>query len=821
MRFIYAKCGGERQDSFDVVSDRFRADIEVVRHEFEKIWINEVVPTVSETVVATNASPHLSPKELKTEVEAELDHEAHKEKEAENAPIPSQETENKELAECLNSNGLVKLLSLPKASLKLHHFSARGLPLLGREKECKTLHEFLNSPKSFCWMQIAGAGGQGKSRLALELILDARKNGWDAGFVHPSDIPSFVSIFVNWQPTQPTLIVVDYVIGYEDELGDVLNLLSSFERLNFPVRFVVVERQRWDSGFNLINKAHEGVTSNPGTGIADWFAKATRLFDIRTTRFARTCYETPVIELDALSSHQLNEITIGWAKNRGISIGKSAGEIADTLAHIDPSGRPLYAYFLAEAFIAGYDTQGWSRENLLSATLTRDQIHQWAPHFGNDPPTLCDDHAALDMAVLATLSGGVLFSEVQGLEGWTRLSSKTKKQTLALVGDPIGIGITSSANGASRLEPDILGGWFVLEWIKQAGRRSAWMITSAWKNSPKETAATILRCAQDFPNHSSIADLLKVPTPSGEAERAYVEIASSLLVSLRSKIDKYHKEVLPRIEIAAFEGDVRAISRLGFCYQNGMGTNEPDLKQAYEWFRKGAELNDGRCMAYLGHWYLVGQMGTPDYAKALEWFKLGAENGDGHAMGYVGVCHHNGIGVVQDHEKGVRWFKRGCEAGDGASWVYLGVCLLEGTGIEPNDDKAFSAFKRGDEMGSNHALAYLGQMYLQGRGVSQNHDLAIRYLRDGVAIGSALAHAFLGYCYRDGIGFDRPDLDLALEHLEKGVAGKSGAAMYFLGECYHFGLGVKHDPNRSRGLWRQAAQFGDVLAKAKLAKLNT
>ncbi len=72
---------------------------------------------------------------------------------------------------------------------RTHHYTARALPLLGRDKEIDGLRNFTGTTPNFQWMQIARAGGQGKSRLALEIAIELQKEGWHAGFLQQRACP--------------------------------------------------------------------------------------------------------------------------------------------------------------------------------------------------------------------------------------------------------------------------------------------------------------------------------------------------------------------------------------------------------------------------------------------------------------------------------------------------------------------------------------------------------------------------------------------------------------------------------------------------------
>ena len=87
-------------------------------------------------------------------------------------------------------------------------FRQRATRLTGRESELDKLHRFLDTKEPVTWWQIAGDAGQGKSRLALDLILEVREF-WHAGFLRADDL-----LKTDWATvaiSRPTLIVIDYV----------------------------------------------------------------------------------------------------------------------------------------------------------------------------------------------------------------------------------------------------------------------------------------------------------------------------------------------------------------------------------------------------------------------------------------------------------------------------------------------------------------------------------------------------------------------------------------------------------------------------------
>jgi TPR repeat protein/nucleoside phosphorylase len=709
-------------------------------------------------------------------------------------------------------------LFLPVGSTRTHHYTARALPLLGRDKPMDVLRRFTENIPGFRWMQIAGAGGQGKSRLALELALERDKNGWSVGFLQPGELLRLSPLWAQWSPQKPTLVITDYVIGYEREMGNAMRYLASRENLGVPVRWLILERQRWDRGYldsELAEERQEEGASDDGPrdsfagGIADWFVRlsAQNMGDLNIDRVK---FDPSVVDLKALKEEELIAIVRQWSAKRNINIDVNDRELGDTLARIDPTGRPLYAYFLAEAFAVGFPKEGWGRENLLRATLSRDQRYRWSQYFSGPPPTLDDDVPSLRLAMLATVVGSLDVSLLKERPGWSVPTSEVRRQTLALVDGPIGSDVSGPRELIPKLEPDILGGWFILDIASHGVLDAEQIFTTAWALAPKETSATLLRLAQDFPKHAKLVDLLVIDPRSQDGQQAFTDIALGLLMAIRDKARIHRIGIIPRIQSSAENGDGYAMAKLGMCYKEGIGLREPNFEKAFHWFERGALEGNGRAMAYLGHCYFSGVgVERTDFDAAFQWFNKGAETGDGHAMTYLGICYHVGIGIERNVKEAVRWFTRGATAGDGLAMVYLGLVLLEGDGVKRDPERAFDAFKKGADVGSAHAMAYLGYCYENGIGVERNIQRAVDWYEKGSDAGSGQAMANLGLCFLHGTDVNEADPIAAVELFKKGATAGSGLAMAQLGNCFSEGLGVQRDVNEGVRWWIQAAKLND------------
>jgi hypothetical protein len=93
--------------------------------------------------------------------------------------------------------------------------------LAGREPEMADLRLWLERETPVSIRVLVGAGGRGKTRLALELARSITDEGWLAGFANEDELDRFraQNHVEQWRWDKPVLVVVDYAASRAAQIG--------------------------------------------------------------------------------------------------------------------------------------------------------------------------------------------------------------------------------------------------------------------------------------------------------------------------------------------------------------------------------------------------------------------------------------------------------------------------------------------------------------------------------------------------------------------------------------------------------------------------
>jgi tetratricopeptide (TPR) repeat protein len=403
------------------------------------------------------------------------------------------------------------LLNLPlfdegPEGLNRFFFGTQKVPLCGRDADLAALEEFLATPASFGWWLVAGPGGLGKSRLALELCL---RQGmvWRAGFL-PSDYTA--EHFRSWQPNQPTLIVIDYVMSRAEAIGQLCRTLYLRRKeLTFPVRLLLLEREAQG---DWLDRMHGGRGSDRATLLAARYAEPHILKPLSPDDLWRTI--TSMLD-DASRPHPDKRATLAL------------------LSQMDPEGRPLFAALLADALAAGASPWQWNRMVLLKSVLEREEANWWKTADITD--------ADKELLAIATLCGGLRRDEKHPQEIAVRLAEFSPQRYRAMTGE-------NAAERLTPLQPDIIGELFVLESLSPANTSGT--VIDAFRNAAWEEnegagiSEFLYRAAYDFAPHPALRQLMVAATQTSITRAKWARAATDLVIALGGKDIESAEQIL-------------------------------------------------------------------------------------------------------------------------------------------------------------------------------------------------------------------------------------------------------------------------------------
>jgi hypothetical protein len=355
------------------------------------------------------------------------------------------------------------------------------IPFFGRGPELEALDKFLTSePREvFTWWLMVGGGGAGKTRLARELCLRSRRQGWRAGFL-PSRFEAENKSLDAWYPQTPTLIVADYVMTRVKEIRTLAARLARRRDGLPPLRLLMLEREAGE----FFNQEFLGSTQ----------------FDRGVIERAR--HERSPLVLKELAHDQIWDLVepCPWRPDARVNVARA--DFFDRLAELDSQRRPLIAMILADALAtsAGQASLG-GLEQELRDLLSRDRDQFWPAELGVAGHSIGDVEADVAIA-FATMVDGLHVQELKQINGkrGRPLSPKWLPLCSQAVGKPI------NDQQLRRLEPDLIGEFFTLETLSYAYADPPhdWMPETAWRLRGSAMADFVTRARQNFPLHPAI-----------------------------------------------------------------------------------------------------------------------------------------------------------------------------------------------------------------------------------------------------------------------------------------------------------------------------
>jgi tetratricopeptide (TPR) repeat protein len=377
---------------------------------------------------------------------------------------------------------------------------------LERVADQEFLRRFLTSGSSngvtrqFRWALLTGPAGAGKTRLAINFLGSAETQGFRVGFLDLKNMKE--SDARGWQPTRPTFVVIDYAAQSPEPVAGMLKgLIATACKTGFeyPVRLLILERE--------------------ATG--DWF-KTIAPMDSTGASVRGFCYHENEERWDhpltPLSSDALLAIMRGRLPDGGTELSDEL--LLDTLRRIDPpadgddhqSSRPLFAAAtalkIADMMESGDDTSTvidefklskLQRKDVLAWIIDRERQHFWIDGSASD--RLVEKQRMRiheNLLVVATMALDIPRQRYD--DECPNASREYLPNRQALDEDRFQrMAGGNPVEALNRLEPDILGEFFVLDCLNRLPvRERQSLIDAALALSGWDSAAFLVRCAIDF-----------------------------------------------------------------------------------------------------------------------------------------------------------------------------------------------------------------------------------------------------------------------------------------------------------------------------------
>jgi hypothetical protein len=238
-----------------------------------------------------------------------------------------------------------------------------AIPFFGRSSERALLNAFAEDPSLFQLWALVAPSGAGKTRLVSEWMhTELAPAGWYCGFLRDKHTDHWQS----WNPSAPTLIVIDYLHEYVDALKGIFSRCDALRRtgqLNYPVRVLVLERY-FPKGFSSVVEDYV------------WGKIARSEFDRHS--FMRSFFNDAVplaFDHDDDQRSIISEILAFLI--RSSASDDAVTNVREQLARMPGAFHPLFAALAGRAVASGLQIDNWNRHDLIESYLAGSHRLPW------------------------------------------------------------------------------------------------------------------------------------------------------------------------------------------------------------------------------------------------------------------------------------------------------------------------------------------------------------------------------------------------------------------------------------------------------------
>jgi len=239
------------------------------------------------------------------------------------------------------------------------------------------------------------------------------------------------------------------------------------------------------------------------------------------------------------------------------------------------------------------------------------------------------------------------------------------------------------------------------------------------------------------------------------------------------------------LELAAEQGHVDAQLLAGSCCYDGRSGFEKNYRQARVWFEKAVANGNCKAMFRLAHLCAAGLGGGRNLPRAAELLESAAQKEFGRALSVVG--HYSLTGELEE--------------------------------IKKNEDKARRYLEKAVKKGCTSALDDYYEVMSKGIGGQANPEAALNYISFHCRRNDSFAQKLMGdICYEKKDVDERACFEARDWYSQSAKQGNKWAT-FKLAKMYFDGLGGPSDKQQAETLLKKAADQGEPMAQATLARM--
>ncbi len=361
-------------------------------------------------------------------------------------PIHRELKEIKQLL--LNSQPARRLLPTSKNRFK---YNSNSTVFRGRDVEIEVLLNMCYAQDSFLWMGICGQGGTGKSRLAYEVCARLTEQDWDVfAPMHFSANKEILRDAV-LHLQRNILICLDYVKQDIDAIESfIISIIENPYYSDNKIRILLIEREKQDVLFDSL--------------------------DIEQYKYCTEAFShnyDGLMELQPMDEAIIRSIVADYLEGQMASdyISEDALDlIMNTLKSVDREGkRPLYALFIADAWLNDEELRKWDRKDALEYLLKKEQQRLFSV-IANPQNNLNKIQQDKYFSIVEYLYAAATYSGKIRIDEYSDVILKnygipvSDELLLAFLSE---YGILSSENEIDGWEPDLIGEYFCIDYFNK------------------------------------------------------------------------------------------------------------------------------------------------------------------------------------------------------------------------------------------------------------------------------------------------------------------------------------------------------------------